>query len=341
MGQRRHRLGPAHPEEARHPGDVAGGQRPGIHVAGLPVGGGDGEHLGDAGHPGRDGGHEDAGRVAGGAAGNVEPDPGERTRHLAQPRTEPVAVDGDHRIGLPPVEGLDAGRGGLQCGAPGHGEGTPRRSEVAGTGHQVRRRLRRPAVEAAPGFKLHEPNNRDIAPRLGATYRLTDKTILRGGWGIYFNPNQMNTFTFLTNNPPIGPRSLQQRSEQPDALVRQPDRRRDHGAPDIITPNRDLPNAWKNQWSVDIQQELWPSTVVEFQYLASRTKNLDRSYYVNTPQPGAGAIEPRRPNPMFRQDPDDPERRDRQLRSLAVVLRRRMTDGLAFNAHYTWSRPAT
>ena len=63
-----------------------------------------------------------------------------------------------------------------------------------------------PADYPVPGFRLHEPNHGDIAPRLGATYRLTDKTVLRGGWGIYFNPNQMNTFTFLTNNPPLAPR---------------------------------------------------------------------------------------------------------------------------------------
>ena len=44
---------------------------------------------------------------------------------------------------------------------------------------------------------------RTSGPRLGATYRLTDKTVLRAGWGIYYNPNQMNSFTFLTNNPPI------------------------------------------------------------------------------------------------------------------------------------------
>ena len=54
-----------------------------------------------------------------------------------------------------------------------------------------------------PGFEFHDPNNSDFAPRIGATYRLTEKTILRGGWGIYYNPNQMNSFTFLTNNPPL------------------------------------------------------------------------------------------------------------------------------------------
>ena len=54
-----------------------------------------------------------------------------------------------------------------------------------------------------PGFKFHEPNYKDIAPRLGATYRLGEKTVVRAGYGIYYNPNQMNSFTFLTNNPPV------------------------------------------------------------------------------------------------------------------------------------------
>ena len=60
-----------------------------------------------------------------------------------------------------------------------------------------------PTSFPAEGFKFHDPNYKDIAPRLGATYRLGEKTVLRAGWGIYYNPNQMNSFTFLTNNPPL------------------------------------------------------------------------------------------------------------------------------------------
>ena len=62
-----------------------------------------------------------------------------------------------------------------------------------------------PNLSAYPvkGFEFTEPNNKDFAPRLGATYRLGEKTVVRAGYGIYYNPNQMNSFTFLTNNPPL------------------------------------------------------------------------------------------------------------------------------------------
>src|SRR3712207_2797509 len=58
-----------------------------------------------------------------------------------------------------------------------------------------------PSTFPTKGFKFHDPNYKDFAPRLGATYRLGEKTVLRAGFGTYYNPNQMNSFTFLTNNP--------------------------------------------------------------------------------------------------------------------------------------------
>lgn len=197
-----------------------------------------------------------------------------------------------------------------------------------------------PTSFPAVGFEFHEPNTTDFGPRLGATYRLTDKTVLRAGWGIYYNPNQMNSFTFLTNNPPIAaeftfnnnPVAPTLSFDQPFGVVGP------GGPPNMITPNRNLPNATKNQWSADIQHELFGSTVVELQYLASRTKNLDRSFFNNTPLPGPGAIDPRRPNQLFRQIRTIQNDLIANYDSLAVVVRRRMTNGFLLNAHYTWSK---
>ena len=40
-------------------------------------------------------------------------------------------------------------------------------------------------IRIRPGEVVPSPDNRNLAPRLGMAYRLNDKTVLRGGYGIY------------------------------------------------------------------------------------------------------------------------------------------------------------
>ena len=197
-----------------------------------------------------------------------------------------------------------------------------------------------PATLPSEGFKFHEPNYKDIAPRLGATYRLNDKTVLRAGFGIYYNPNQMNSFTFLTNNPPLAavttytsdPANPTLSFSSPTGAVGPV------GRPDMISPTRDLPNARKDQWSFDLQRELWRNTALDLQYVGSNTSHLDRSFFNNTPQPGAGAVDPRRPSQKFRSRRIIQNDLIADYDAVSIILRRRMSQGIQADAHYTWSR---
>jgi hypothetical protein len=197
-----------------------------------------------------------------------------------------------------------------------------------------------PTSFPAKGFEFHEPNRRDFAPRIGAAYRLGEKTVLRSGFGIYYNPNQMNTFTFLTNNPPLAaeftfvslPNNPTLSLASPFGVVGP------GGPPNVTSPNRHLPNARKDQWSFDVQRELWNGTALDIQYLGSHTSNLDRSFFVNTPAPGPGAIDARRPNQNFRVIRLIQNDLYANYHAVSIILRQRMTRGLQANAHYTWSR---
>ncbi|MDP9322345.1 MAG: TonB-dependent receptor [Acidobacteriota bacterium] len=190
------------------------------------------------------------------------------------------------------------------------------------------------------GFKFTEPNNKDISPRLGATYRLSEKTVVRAGYGIYFNPNQMNSFTFLTNNPPLAAVSTFTSDPANPTLsfatplgVSGP-----AVAPDMISPTRELPNARKDQWSFDIQRELGLGTALDLEYVGSNTSHLDRSFFNNTPQPGAGTVDPRRPSQKFRSRRIIQNDLIADYDAVSVILRKRMSKGLQVDAHYTWSR---
>jgi len=74
------------------------------------------------------------------------------------------------------------------------------------------------------------------------------------------------------------------------------------------------------------------------QYLGSHSYHLDRSYYNNTPlQPGPGAVNSRRPNPLFgviRTINDD---EIANYESMSLVFHQRMSHGLQMLSSYTWA----
>ena len=106
----------------------------------------------------------------------------------------------------------------------------------------------------------------------------------------------------------------------------------------MISPTRDLPNARKDQWSFDLQRELWRNTALDLQYVGSNTSHLDRSFFNNTPQPGAGAVDPRRPSQKFRSRRIIQNDLIADYDAVSVILRQRMSQGIQADAHYTWSR---
>ncbi|PYR88411.1 MAG: hypothetical protein DMF84_28425 [Acidobacteria bacterium] len=197
-----------------------------------------------------------------------------------------------------------------------------------------------PSSFPAKGFEFTKANYKDIAPRLGATYRLGEKTVLRAGFGIYYNPNQMNSFTFLTNNPPLAavttftsdPANPTLSFEHPTGAVGPA------GRPDMISPTRKLPSARKDQWSFDVQRELWRTTALDLQYVGSNTSHLDRSFFNNTPQPGPGAVDARRPSQNFRSRRIIQNDLIADYDAISVILRQHMRHGFQADASYTWSR---
>jgi hypothetical protein len=192
----------------------------------------------------------------------------------------------------------------------------------------------------AKGFTFTEANNKDWAPRLGVTYRLSEKTVLRAGYGIYYNPNQMNSFTFLTNNPPLAtvstytndPANPTLSFEHPTGVAGPA------AAPDMISPTRHLPDARKDQWSVGLQREVWATGGLDIEYVGSNTSQLDRSFFNNTPTPGPGTVDSRRPTPLFRSRRIIMNDLIADYDAVTFGLRQRMRKGLQADVHYTWSR---
>ncbi len=185
------------------------------------------------------------------------------------------------------------------------------------------------------------PTHNDWAPRVGLAYRLSDKWVARGGWGLYYNPNQLNTYTLTTTNPPFS--TIYTYNATPSNPILSFANPEPAGAigktplPNAFTMNPNLPTATMSQWSFDIERALWGGAALDVQYLGSHMYHLDRSYYNNTPLPGPGNIQLRRPNQLFGVIRTIQNDEVANYEGMNVVFRQNFSHGLTALVSYTWS----
>ena len=83
----------------------------------------------------------------------------------------------------------------------------------------------------------------------------------------------------------------------------------------------------------------WRGTALDLQYVGSHTSHLDRSFFNNTPQPGAGQRSMRAgrasASAAAASSPND---LIADYDAVSIILRKRMSHGLQADVHYTWSR---
>ena len=81
-----------------------------------------------------------------------------------------------------------------------------------------------------------------------------------------------------------------------------------------------------------------PATTASTSSTRLQHSHLDRSFFNNTPQPGPGAVDPRRPSQRFRSRRIIQNDLIADYDAVSFILRHRMSHGLLLDAHYTWSR---
>ena len=188
---------------------------------------------------------------------------------------------------------------------------------------------------------LQLPNYHHIAPRLGIAWSASDKTVIRGGWGLFFNQAAYNIQTALTENLPFFfNKSV---NTAVTTLI-----------PSLTTSNILLSSAngtiggstldypyrseFADSWSFDLQRALSSSWFVQAGYFGSHVSGADNSTYRNIPMPGPGAIDPRRPNPLLSGFKAIRWDGWSIYHSGTAKVEKRLSRGFALDASYTWSK---
>jgi hypothetical protein len=138
-----------------------------------------------------------------------------------------------------------------------------------------------PIFEATCGCKFVSAYPYAIGPRLGVAYQINSKTVFRGGWGLAYavppdinlqntgqlvnTPTGVNAFATLnapgTIPQPVWPNFNPGQTPLPGATT--------SSFLSLLDPGAARP-ARQNQWSIGIQREITPNTVIEAAYVGNR-----------------------------------------------------------------------
>jgi hypothetical protein len=126
-----------------------------------------------------------------------------------------------------------------------------------------------------------EKNN--FGPRIGAVYRLTDRTVLSSGYGKIWiemagvtTPFTTPTFPFLQDVSlrtldNISPAFVLSKGPTVTPVGLTPDAGLGQG---VFTVDANLGSGYAQQWNVTVQRELTANTVIEVSYLGSKIRNI-------------------------------------------------------------------
>jgi hypothetical protein len=207
---------------------------------------------------------------------------------------------------------------------------------------------------------LVQPNDTNFAPRVGASYAVDDKTVVRGGYGIYYtvlerigsedelalNPPNLINKTIASNVAPV----LTPATGFPTGFLSAPTVNDQSIAQGVLKPfhlravNPSISVPTIQQWSFGVQRQITPAWLAEADYVGTHSDNLDvlRNYnqvefsgnqvLTNTTFP-AGVL----PYPDFGEvEYMDPVGFS-NYSGLQAALTRQMRNGVSVRVAYTYS----
>jgi hypothetical protein len=150
------------------------------------------------------------------------------------------------------------------------------------------------------------------APRFGFAFKLTNKTVIRAGYGIFYSSYEAGPLSIPNpgNNPPFYVQSNfpAVNFSTPNPIVNQLSRGlplnafSNPAAPSLFSLDPAFRDPYVQHWNFGIQQDLGFNTVWEISYAGSAGKKLYEFRNVNQPLPTTDPnadVDPRRPRPFL------------------------------------------
>jgi len=215
------------------------------------------------------------------------------------------------------------------------------------------------ASNSAPcGRALRCMDWRDIGPRVALAYKINSKTVLRTGFGIFYDDYAINGFggtSGLLYDPPFFHGATVTNS------ITTPTITLDNGVPSVPTipvtngfvypvagvnyvTNYHDPhgkNAYTEEYNISLEREVGKDGLARVAYVGNQSHRNWYSTDINQAYPGPGSIASRRPFPLWGDLDSMIMNGQGAYNSLQAAFKQRVWQGLGFNAVYTYSHDIT
>lgn len=202
-----------------------------------------------------------------------------------------------------------------------------------------------PARQYGYGRSLMQTRRMNFGPRVGIAYQFSPKTVIRTGYGLFYNGTFMQELNDLRKFWPYLPQ--QELSPNRGTL---PDLSISEAGPSFNStaaiggwpqdPNNRTP--YSQQWNFFIQQQLMQDVTLDVGYVGSSNKNqIGYVGWNNALTPGPGDVAPRRrlASSGFTGNMDGGSNVfSSEYNAMEIKLVKRFSQGLSILTNYTWGR---
>ena len=188
-----------------------------------------------------------------------------------------------------------------------------------------------------------EADKNNFAPRVGFAWSFTEKTVLRGGYGVYYDQSPLAPAEALYFNSPFFDNNVFFPLPGLPLTVSNPfPSFFPFALPDsALAIQRDLRTGYMQHWNLNIERQIGDKNVIEVAYVGSKGTKLLTARDINQPQPSVlppGLPFVPRPNPQFDDIDLLESRANSNYHALQARFQRRLSTGFSTLASYTWSK---
>jgi outer membrane receptor protein involved in Fe transport len=193
---------------------------------------------------------------------------------------------------------------------------------------------------------------KDFAPRFGFAYQVDPHTVVRGGFGMFYNPNGTGGAALrLDRHPPYGPIYSVSPGDE-FVATRVSDGFPAAPVPDFTalkTPAGSVigviptfRSAYAEQFNLTLEREIAPAhLLLKAAYVGDLGRRLGTTFNDNQPIPGPGSTTPRRPffgiNPVLADVTYQVSDGLSNYNALQLTVEKRLSQGLTMLMGYTWA----